>query len=151
MESQWAGLRHGAAMQEPGAHCLGCQQLQPRPHSADDADILNALSLSASDETTTRRSRGVPMAEIEKFMLLRGDLRKNNTHLLVHSRWSAGRTRPVRASVVDVVICMSANKKIKFVAMTDDSSTIIFEPKPKTKGYLWAKITSDFLSPFIGF
>ena len=73
------------------------------------------------------------MAEIEKFMLLRGDLRKNNTHLLVHSRWSAGRTRPVRASVVDVVICMSANKKIKFVAMTDDSSTIIFEPNLKQK------------------
>ena len=81
------------------------------------------------------------MAEIEKFMLLRGDLRKNNTRLLVHSRWLRvrslclrdGGVQSKRASVVDVVICMSANKKIKFVAMTDDSSTIIFEPNLKQK------------------
>ena len=53
-----AATRSGA-MHEPGAQCLGCQQLQPRPHSADeDADILNALSLSASDKATTVARRG---------------------------------------------------------------------------------------------
>ena len=79
-----------------------------------------------------RRSRGSPWRKLRNLCFyeeIYGRTIRTCLCILVGPR--DGRGQSERASVVDVVICMSANKKIKFVAMTDDSSMNIFKPKPK--------------------